>query len=769
MKTERIIIKGVVQGVGFRPFLYRLAKKLGLSGIIKNTQSGVEIIASGDENCLNHFRKAILEEKPPNAFIREISVEEISPEVWQKNYGDALKGVRIVKEDDASEVELDLLPDLAICKDCLLEFYDPTNRRFKHPFIACTNCGPRYGMLIRLPYERENTTMGYFPFCPDCQKEYTDPMNRRFHAEAIACPNCGPRLTLYQTKVDEPIAWDREALNLARSFIIEGKILAVKGLTGFHLICRADKAEIVKELRRRKRRPNKPFAVMFPSLELLKEYCFVDEEDIRLMQSPQSPIILVPGKELLPKEVAEGINLVGAMLPYTPIHLLLLEGLSFPVIATSGNFSDEPLIFEEERARKALAEVVDYFLVHDRKILRGSDDSVIKKVGTVYIMIRRGRGYAPYPQMLPFSTPLHILALGAEEKNTFTLGLKNRLIVSPHVGDLGNPETFDYFVKLIEEYINLYQVKSLDFIVCDLHPGYQSTRLAKSLAKEKNIPLLQVQHHQAHLLSVLAEEGIVPEGELLGFAWDGTGFGLDRSVWGGETLLLQGLEFKRIRSFRPFRLVGGETAIKDIRKIALSLLFEVYGEAALELPHPLIRSFSEKELLMIYRAWESMDKGAYSFPLCSSCGRLFDAISALAGVCFKNTYEGEAPMKLESLYNPQVKGAFPYSLKENFYFDWEPMVREVVEGSYTKEEIATFFINALADFLSQTVLELSQSKVILSGGVMVNGPLLKRIMESLEPKGIRVLRNKKFPPLDGGISLGQAYYGMLSFIFSKTS
>ena len=769
MKTERIIIKGVVQGVGFRPFLYRLANRLGLSGIIKNTQSGVEVIVSGKEENLNQFRKAILEEKPPNAFIREITVEEISKDVSQLSIGEGLKGIRIVKDDDVTEVELDLLPDLAICQDCLREFNDPKNRRYRHPFIACTNCGPRYGMLIRLPYERENTTMGYFQLCPDCQKEYTDPMNRRFHAEAIACPNCGPRLVLYQTKVDEPIAWNREALILTRSFIIQGKILAVKGLTGFHLICRADKGEVVRELRRRKRRPSKPFAVMFPSLELLKEYCFVDAEDLRLMESPQSPIILIPGKKLLPKEVAEGISLVGAMLPYTPIHLLLLEGLSFPVIATSGNFSDEPLIFEEERAMKTLAEVADYFLVYDRKILRGSDDSVLKKVGKVYIMIRRGRGYAPYPQMLTFTTPLHILALGAEEKNTFTLGLKNRLIVSPHVGDLANPETFDYFVKLIDDYLNIYRIKNLDFIVSDLHPGYQSTRLAKALAKERGIPLVQVQHHHAHLLSVLAEEGIVPEEEFLGFSWDGTGFGLDRTVWGGETLLLQGLEFKRIRSFRPFRLIGGESGIKDIRKIALSLLFEVYGETALELSHPLIRSFSEKELIMIYRAWKSMDKGVYSFPLCSSCGRLFDAIAALAGVCYKNTYEGEAPMKLESLYNHQLKGAFPFLLKENFFFDWEPIIREVVEGDLTQEEIATYFINSLADFLCKTVVELSQSKVIISGGVMVNGPLLKRILETLELKGIKVLRNKKFPPLDGGISLGQAYYGMLSFIFSNTS
>jgi len=759
MKAKRIIIKGVVQGVGFRPFLYRLARSLNLSGVIMNSKEGVYAHIQGEEENLALFVKLIPEKCPANAFIRELIVDDAPPFDQE--------GLRIVKEEGEAEVSLDLLPDLAICADCRREFFDPENRRFKHPFIACTNCGPRYGMLVRLPYERENTTMASFTLCSECDREYRDPMDRRFHAEAIACPHCGPKLTLYSGKDWKELARETKAVELARELLLQGAILAVKGLSGFHLFCRADKPEVVARLRLRKKRPSKPLAVMFPDPEVLKGYCLVDEKDLSLLLSPQSPILLLKGRGLLPKEIAEGIDLVGALLPYTPLHLLLLDGLEIPVVATSGNLSGEPLVFEEEKARVKLSQVADYFLLHDRKILRGADDSVVKRVGDTYVMIRRARGYAPYPLMLPFTARGNLLALGAEEKSTFTLGLKDRLIVSPHIGDLSNPEASDYFLRLVEEYLSFYDVKNFECLLCDLHPHYQSTRLAKRLAKEWGVPLIQVQHHHAHLLSVLAEEGIVPEEEMIGVAWDGTGFGLDGSIWGGETLLIHGLTFKRIRSFRPFLLIGGESGIKDTRKSALSLLFEVYGERALELSHPVVRSFSERELAMLYKAWQG--EGLIRFPITYSCGRLFDAVSALAGVSYRNTYEGESPMKLEALYNYRLKGAFPYRIKDDLYFDWEPLVREVVEGRYAPEEVATYFVNTLIDFLCQTVVELDKQRVIISGGVMVNAPLLRGILDRLEPRGIKVLRNRRYPPTDGGISLGQAYYGKLISIFSKTS
>ncbi len=750
MKTERIIVKGVVQGVGFRPFLYRLAWTLNLKGYIKNTNLGVEAILSGPEEALVILKEKIKEAPPENALIKSLISEKLPYSSFES--------LEVLKGEASEEVDLDLLPDLAICQDCRKEFYDPKDRRYQYPFIACTNCGPRYSMLLKLPYERENTTMVDFPLCAQCQKEYTNPLDRRFHAEPTSCPLCGPRLFLYQAGNPDLVAEGEEAIELAKEALRQGQILAVKGLTGFHLMGRADKEEVLKALRERKRRPKKPLAVMFPTVDLLKEYCEVEDKDLVLFFSGKSPILLLPpGKRAFPPTLTERVNLVGAMLPYTPLHLRLLQGLTFPVVATSGNISEEPLIYEDEEAIAKLLQIADYLLLHNRRIVRPADDSVLKKVGKEYLVIRLGRGYTPSPHLLPFRIDKVCLALGAQDKNTFTLGVKDRLVLSPHFGDLSVAKTMAQLEKMLCDYLQIYKIKRVDLLICDLHPRYESTRFAKRLAEEWGCLLLPVQHHLAHLWSVLAEKGLFPQEPMLGFSWDGTGFGADGMIWGGETLLLQGLAWQRVRTIKPFKLLGGERAIKDTRKIALSLLFAVYGEETFQLRHPLVQSFSEGELLLLYEAWQ---KGVNS-PWCSSCGRLFDALSALLGVCYYNTYEGEAPMKLESFYQPEDTERFPYNLEENFYFAWEPMIREIVERRPDPKIAVTRFINTLVDYVCQTALDFGIPKIIISGGVMVNGPLILGIMRKLKAQGFEVLRNKKFPPLDGGISVGQAYYGLL--------
>ncbi len=653
-KGFKFKVIGIVQGVGFRPFVYILAKELGLKGWIKNSLEGVQIYVEGEEENLLEFQKRILKEAPPFSQIYEIRTKETEAQ--------NLTDFKVIESEGEGEIELDILPDLGLCRDCLKELFTPEDRRFSYPFITCTLCGPRFSIIEKLPYERKNTTMRIFPLCWECEREYKDPDNRRFHAEPIACPHCGPYLEFYKAN-GEKVAERELALHLAQEVLKKGAILALKGLTGFHLIARADNPEVIERLRYRKKRSKKPLAIMFKDLTQLRDYVALSEEDQRLLLSPQAPILLLPYKGGLPKNLNEGLNTLGVFLPYSPLHQLLLRELPFPVIATSGNISEEPIIFDNQEALAKLQEVCDYFLFHNRPIQRGLDDSVIKKVKErVYISIRRARGYVPKPLFIKKFTKEVILAFGAQEKHTLALAFKNKILLTQHIGDLDNWSTLKHAENTLKDYLILYKLKPT-LIICDCHPGYETTKWAKEWAEKKGIPLLPLQHHLAHIYSVIAEKEDLAEEKILGVAWDGTGYGLDKTVWGGEFFQIEGLNSERILTFRPYRLIGGERAIKDTRRIALALLFEIYKEKTFILDFPFLKTFKEEELINLYLAWEK----EINSPPCSSVGRLFDGIAALLGVCYYNTYTGEAPMKLESLYRREYNSAYPFSLHKNYF------------------------------------------------------------------------------------------------------
>ena len=747
-KALRIEISGIVQGVGFRPFVFNLAKSFNLKGHISNSCEGVSLLLEGEEEALQGFLHELPRKAPPLSQIYEIKVEEAPLSHF--------KELKIIKSETTGRPSFDILPDLALCKECSAELYSPENRRYLYPFITCTQCGPRFSILEKIPYERENTAMKFFKMCEDCLREYTSPQDRRFHAEPIACPKCGPTLELMSSK-GELLARDFIALEFTASLLREGNIIALKGLTGFHLLARADSKEVVENLRKRKERGKKPFAVMFRDLEELEKYVFLEEEDKRLLTSPKAPILILKSKGLLPQNLAEGLDCLGVFLPYTPIHLLLLNLLDFPLVATSGNLSGEPIIFENEVALAKLSKVADYFLLHNRPIRRALDDSVIKKMKRGYILVRRARGYVPQPIFLKQRCKEVILAVGAQEKNTFALAWQNKVIISQHLGDLESPATQEHFERTLLDFLDLYRLEP-KVVIADLHPQYFTTLWAKTFAKERGLALWQVQHHHAHILSVLAEKGVPPEEEVLGVAFDGTGYGSDNTIWGGEFLLVKGPEFKRIFTLRPFRLLGGERAIKDTRRIALALLLEIFGKEALKIPLPLWQSFTEEELSLLFKMWQ---RGLNS-PLTTSVGRLFDGVSALLGVNYYNSYSGESAMKLEALYQGGTNETYPLGENEHF-FDWEEMIREMI---FSKEELSlkvTKFINTLAKLVEVIALRVGLSKVALSGGVMMNAPLVYQIKERLSKQGFKVLTNELVPPNDGGISLGQAYFGALAF------
>ncbi len=752
-KALQIKIVGVVQGVGFRPFVYRLARELFLTGWVLNSSEGVRIHVEGPEDKLCEFVKRLEREAPPHAQIYHIEKKEIPLE--------GFKDFQVIKAEKETEVELDILPDLGICKDCLYELFDKKDRRYLYPFITCTNCGPRFSIIEKIPYERENTTMKIFPLCEACRKEYENPLDRRFHAEPIACPLCGPKIELFSHQ-REKLAANEEALFLARKFLKEGKILAVKGLTGFHLMARADDPRVIETLRTRKKRSKKPFAVMFRDINQLKEYVELTEEDKTFLLSPKAPILLLPDKGLLPENLNEGLNSLGVFLPYTPLHQLLLKDLPFPLIATSGNFSDEPIVYENEEALEKLSQIADYLLLHNRPVKRGLDDSVIKRAGNLYIFIRRARGYAPLPVFLKFYTKRVILAVGAQERNTFALAFKNKIILSQHLGDIEDLGSLSHFEKGVYDFLNLYRLKP-EVVVCDFHPRYETTRWAHEFSERQGIPLIQLQHHVAHIYSVFAERGEMPDEEILGVSWDGTGYGLDKTIWGGEFFKIKGFQFERIFTLRPFRLIGGEVAVKDTRRIALALLFELFDEETLSLDLPFLKTLSEKELFYIYTAWK---KGINS-PLCSSAGRLFDGFSALLGICYYNTYSGEAPMRLESLYKPDLKEPYNFFVKDSFYIDWGEAVKEALKDFKNPSIGATRFINGLARVILEIARLSGIKRVAISGGVFMNGPLLLETLKLLEKEGFQVLRNEAFPPNDGGISLGQAFYASLKLNFDS--
>ena len=745
MTRLRIDVQGVVQGVGFRPTVYRLALAQGLTGAVWNHARGVTIEAQGGSVALEAFLQALREDIPRPARVADLTFVAI-PDV------PGAEGFQIRASDEGGAIRPVVPPDLAICPACAEEADTPGERRYRYPFTNCTYCGPRYTIIEKLPYDRPHTSMRDFPMCPACAREYHDPLDRRFHAQPIACPACGPRLTLRRPDGDlESIG--EEALHGAIDLLKAGQVVALKGLGGYQLLVDATSSMAVRRLRERKRREDKPFAVMFPDLASLSAACQVSEAERVWLAAPEAPILLLrrqPEGASVSAAVAPGNPRLGAFLPYTPLHRLLLAVVDRPLVCTSGNLSDEPMAFEDDEALHRLGGLADAFLSHDRPILRPVDDSVLRLDNDGPTLLRRARGFAPLAVPLPaLADAPTVLALGAHQKATVSLLHHGQLIMSQHLGDLTSVEGTELLVRTVTDLLDFFGVRP-DRLACDLHPDYASSRLAERLSAEWNLPLLRVQHHHAHGAACRAEHGL--KGPVTALTWDGTGLGTDGLLWGGEALVLEGGTFQRMGYLKPFPLPGGETAVREPRRSACGLLWATRGPG---LPPPGLASVfdgSDWNLLQTMLA-----KGLHS-PLTSSIGRLFDAVAALAGLHARSGFEGQAAMALEFAAGDLVAAAYPWDL-EGGIADPCPLVEQVLLDLAAGRDaafISARFHAALANLALAWVERSGLPDVVLSGGCFQNALLTTRVQARLTGAGFRVHRHQLFPPNDGCISLGQA-------------
>ncbi|NET35769.1 MAG: carbamoyltransferase HypF [Cyanothece sp. SIO1E1] len=700
-----------------------------------------------------------------------------------------------------------VLPDIATCPNCLREIFDPRNRRYHYPFTNCTHCGPRFSMIKALPYDRLQTTMGQFELCAACEAEYNHPLDRRFHAQPNACPDCGPHLELWDTH-GEVLASNHHALLAAVAAIRRGAIVAVKGIGGFHLIVDARNQRAIATLRHRKHRPHKPFALMYPSLALIAAHCDVSPSEVRLLQSPQAPIVLLrkQAKDIVAALVAPDQVCLGIMLPYTPLHHLLMAELGFPVVATSGNLTDEPICTDEHEALGRLGKIADLLLVHNRPIAHPVDDSVVRTIGGRELVLRRARGYAPLPVQL--STQLKvpcepdtvwqnsngargkgqavkrerqilcelgmaqpnfppILAVGAQFKNTIALSVGQQVFISQHIGDLGTVLTVDAFQRAIAHLQTLYDVQPAA-IACDLHPDYVSTQFAQQFAQQQDIPVIPVQHHYAHVLSCMAEHHL--DAPVLGIAWDGTGYGLDGTIWGGEFLYVTERSFQRVAHLRPFCLPGGEQAVKEPRRSALGLLYACYEDEMLAMEHLVaLQTFNAQEL----RVLMTMLRRRLNAPMASSMGRLFDAIAALLGLHHTVSFEGQAAMALESvLQDVNIDAAYPFQIMSGdaLTIDWAPMVPAILDDfnqPVTLGHISAKFHNTLVETIIAIAKHVAVENVILTGGCFQNKYLSERAIQRLTAENFRPYWHQRVPPNDGGIALGQIVAALREDNFSS--
>lgn len=726
LERLRLILNGAVQGVGFRPFVFRLATELGLAGWVLNSSSGLVVEVEGRREALRTFLGRLEEEKPPAAVVLAREVSLLAPAGYSR--------FEIRASDEASEKTASLLPDLATCSQCLAELLTPADRRYRYPFINCTNCGPRYSIIVDLPYDRPRTTMRKFRLCAECEREYKNPADRRFHAQPNACPACGPSLSVEPPAAGEPIS-------LAAAALRRGRIVALKGIGGFQLLVDARKEEAVMRLRQLKCREEKPFALMMASLEMVRRYCELSGEEEKLLTSPAAPIVLLrprAGPTELAPAVARSSPYLGVMLPYSPLHHLLMREADFPIVATSGNRSDEPIAIDNEEALTRLRDIADLFLLHDRPIARPCDDSVVRLARGRESVLRRARGYAPLPVRLDKKLP-PVLAVGAHLKNTVAIAVGNQVFVSQHVGDLDTAEARRAFERAIDDLCRLYRFKP-ELVAADLHPDYASSHWARS----SGLPVVSVQHHQAHVAACAAENGL--EGDYLGVAWDGTGYGLDGSVWGGEFFLVRGGEFERIAHLRPFRLPGGEAAVRECWRAAAGLLYEGFGAAA-------VTAGASSSVIV-----RMLERGINS-PWTTSVGRLFDAVASLIGLTQVNRFEGQAAMLVERAIGSTVTDDCYPLIEKAGAADWAPLI-EAVQADLRKGTpqslIAARFHNALAGWIVSVARRSEVNNVVLSGGVFQNSYLVERSARLLENLGFRVFTHQRVPPNDGGISLGQA-------------
>ena len=772
----RVDVDGTVQGVGFRPFVYRLARELELSGWVRNTVNGVSIEVEGGAPTVETFLRRLKGEAPASVRVDGMRTQVV-PALDDR-------GFAIHRSTELGRPSLVIPPDLATCADCLRELADPTDHRFRYPFLTCTQCGPRYSLLTAIPYERSNTTMAGFELCSACRAEYESETDRRFHAEPIACPICGPRLCLWDEQGCE-IAAEEGALQRAVALLDEGLIVAVKGLGGFQLWVDAQSEEAVRRLRDRKQRADKPFAVLFPSLEAVRDYCLLSPDEESLLCSPQAPIVLARKRRdaALAEAVAPGNPYLGVMLPATPLHHLLMASLQRPIVATSGNRSEEPIVIDEGEALARLKGIADVFLVHDRPISRPVDDSVVLVVDRMpkhnersgadkrkatQMILRRARGYVPQAIRLKNSLAERtgsgpVLAVGGHLKNTVALLWEDRVWLSQHLGDLSTLEADLAFRQAVDDLQRLLQAEP-KLIACDLHPDYRSTGFARELAESLSVPVVPVQHHHAHVASCMAEHKL--DGEVLGIAWDGAGYGTDGHVWGGEFLIASYRQFTRFASLRSFRLLGGEAAMKAPGRSAAAALWELMGETMVhhDLPSWNMTGDQCAHLAALLRS-------GIASPWTTSMGRLFDAVASLTGLCAQASFEGQAAMAVQfaaereweagggSVQGYPIELVTSESSDTKWMVDWRPMISAMLDDlrrGHRPELITARFHVGLAEGVVRVAQVAGLPRVVLTGGCFQNGLLLTLVRQRLEAVGFAVYSHSLVPPNDGGLSLGQA-------------
>ncbi len=775
MIGTRIHITGIVQGVGFRPFVYHQAIRQGLTGWVCNTSAGVDIEVYGEAGEITLFVQNLKSKAPPLAHIDSIEYHQIPVNLYN--------AFEIIQSMEVTDAFQPISPDICICQDCLSELFDPQNKRYRYPFINCTNCGPRLTIIDEVPYDRPNTTMKDFEMCPECKSEYTNPTDRRFHAQPIACPECGPQVWLEQRDNKNGsqyrlISKGDEAILAVQKLLIKGKIVAIKGLGGFHLACDATNAKSVAELRRRKLRVDKPFALMLPDIATIESHCLINEIDRELLESRERPIVIAPRRasSSVTRQVSPGQNTLGVMLPYTPLHYLLfsqptgkgivqkrnLSSKMPPLVMTSGNLSEEPIAIHNKEAREHLSGLADALLLHDRSIRTRCDDSVTRTFRGAPFPLRRSRGYSPYPVYLASKSP-QLLATGGELKNAFCIVRDRYAFLSHHIGDMENIETYEAFVDSISHYESIFRVKP-EAIAYDLHPNYLATRYAIDRAGQDGLPSFGVQHHHAHIVSCMVENSLASDHPVIGVAFDGTGYGEDGAIWGGEFFRVDYQGYKRICHLKYIPLPGGDSAIRKPARIALAYLWaskigwdpEFYPVASLCVEE---RSILKSQLEM-----------KINTPLTSSMGRFFDAVASITGVRQKVNYEAQAAIEFEALADPAENGSYNLSVEPDgnpingsYQINPVPLIEELLTDMHQGTPITTIsarFHNSIASMVVKVCNTIRNdfgiTEVVLSGGVWQNMTLLRCTHDRLGVDNFKVYIHHQVPTNDGGLSLGQA-------------
>jgi len=746
-EQQLICLQGLVQGIGFRPFVYRLAKQYQQQGYVANTPSGVNIVIQGLPEQQKHFLEDLQTKHPSLADIQKLFIETQACSDF--------KGFHIQRSQTEGQASAFILPDISPCPDCIKELFNPNSRFYRYPFISCSLCGPRYSIMRQRTYDRNHTSMANFPPCPNCLKEYQNPENRRFHAQTIACEKCGPQLSLYTT--EQTTLYKEQALQKAIQQLHQGKIVAIKGVGGFQLLVDASNSAAVERLRIKKQRPEKPFALLVENLKGVQKIAHTSIQTEKILTSYASPIVLLPSKnsKIIANSITKNNGLLGIMLPSSPLHQLISYGFGKPLVATSGNRSQEPLCYDETQALDKLSNIVDSFLIHNRAIIHPLDDSIIRPINQKNTLLRRARGYTPLPIALKESTT-PILATGGQMKNTLAISLNSQVILSQHIGDLNSIANQQHRQQVETNLLQFYDIQPAK-IICDLHPDYHSTQRAL----QSSLPIQAVQHHQAHIFSCMAEHQLSPP--VFGFAWDGTGLGTDQQLWGGECLAINKNEIQRTAYFQPFPLVGGDKAAQEPRRSALGLLYALQDDQLFTSDNSnLLQNFSETELYLLR---QSLNK-KLNAPLSSSVGRLFDGIACLLNLCPVNQYEGQAALLLEQAAH-QANSTHSYAFNiipdKPLIIDWRPMLSAILKDIplLSKNLIAAKFHNTLAEMLLNIAQRQNTSTIVLSGGCFQNAYLTELCSKKLESAGFSVYTHEKIPPNDGGLALGQLYAATL--------